>query len=204
MPAMALDCGNATGSERRICQSAALRSMDNRQTELLVRLRARSTPIEGQRLTAEQRGWLKQRDDCAASKAPDDCLRKVYEQRALTLQRRLASVTAVETPLERCSKVAGTRLEVGACLDRLTGIVERDLAASRRKAEQAAAELEKATGRPGPVAAVSASEATFSQYRDAECGRQRAMVDAGTGAGDVERSCRILLAEQRALELATR
>ena len=49
-----------------------------------------------------------------------------------------------------------------------------------------------------------ASAAAFAIYRDAECGRQRAMMDAGTGAGDVERSCRILLAEQRALELASR
>ncbi len=202
--AAALDCSTAMGSERRICQSAMLRNLDTRQAELLDRLRARSTPIEGQRLTAEQRGWLKRRDECMATASPDDCLRKVYEGRTLTLQRRLASVTAVETPLERCSRVASTRVEIGACLDRLAAIVERDLAAAGRKAAQAAAELEKATGRPGPASALEASTKAFITYRDAECGRQRAMMDAGTGAGDAERSCRILLAEQRALELATR
>ena len=78
------------------------------------------------------------------------------------------------------------------------------LAAVGRKAGQAATALEKATGRPGPVAALDASTAAFAIYRDAECSRQRAMLDAGTGAGDAERSCRILLAEQRALELADR
>lgn len=204
LPAEALDCSAATGSERRICQSALLRGLDARQDEVLKRLRARSTPIESQRLTGEQRGFLKRRNDCMAAKSPDDCLRRVYEDRTLTLQRRLASVTAAETPLERCGKVAGTRVEIGACLERLAGIVDRDLAAAGRKAAAAAASLEKATGRPGPVAAFEASGKAFDAYRDAECDRQRAMIDAGTGAGDVERSCRILLAEQRALELATR
>lgn len=204
LPARALDCSQATGSERRICQSAVLRSLDDRQAAVLERLRGRSTPLEGQRLTSEQRGFLKRRNDCMAAPSPDDCLRRVYEDRTLTLQRRLASVTAVETPLERCTKVSGTRVEIGACLDRLAAIVERDLAAVGRKAGQAATALEKATGRPGPVAALDASTAAFAIYRDAECSRQRAMLDAGTGAGDAERSCRILLAEQRALELADR
>ncbi|HMR31916.1 MAG TPA: lysozyme inhibitor LprI family protein [Geminicoccaceae bacterium] len=204
LPAAALDCSHASGSERRICQSAMLRGLDARQAEVLGRLRARATPVENERLTAEQRGFLKRRNDCMAAESPDDCLRRAYEDRTLVLQRRLASVTAVETPLERCGKVAGTRLEVGACLERLATIVERDLAAAGRKAGAAAAELEKATGRPGPVAALEASGRAFDAYRDAECGRQRAMMDAGTGAGDVERSCRILLAEQRALELAAR
>jgi uncharacterized protein len=204
LPAAALDCSDATGSERRICASALLRSLDARQAAVLERLRARSTPLEGQRLTAEQRGFLKRRNDCMATKSPDDCLRNAYEDRTLALQRRLASVTAAETPLERCGKVSGTRIEIGACLDHLAAIVERDLAAAGRKAAQAAAELEKATGRLGPVAALDASTAAFAVYRDAECDRQRAMMDAGTGAGDVERSCRILLAEQRALELASR
>ncbi len=204
LPAAALDCSHASGSERRICQSAVLRGLEARQAEVLGRLRARATPVENERLTAEQRGWLKRRNDCMASKSPDDCLRRVYEERTLALQRRLASVTAVETPFERCSKVAGTRLEVGACLERLAAIVERDLVAAGRKAAEAAAQLEKATGRPGPVAALEASGKAFDAYRNTECGRQRAMMDAGTGAGDAERSCRILLAEQRALELASR
>jgi uncharacterized protein YecT (DUF1311 family) len=124
------------------------------------------------------------------------CLRRIYEVRAAVLQQRLALLTAAETPLERCTRVAAGRLERGACLDHLRAAVERDLAAALERARQAAGD--------GGATALAASEAAWARFRDLECARQAGLAGDAAAAADVARSCRIAHAEWRLLDLAPR
>jgi uncharacterized protein len=198
--AAAFDCASAAGPvERRICADAVLRALDSRLDELLERTRARSTPREVELLKSEQRAWLSRRNGCTG----DDCLRRAYEARVTTLQRRLALRTAAESPLERCSRVAASRLEVDACLDHLLAAVERDLAVAHGRAERVAREL-AARQRDGALEALAESDAAWAAFRDVECRRQADPQGDAATAADVARSCRIALAEWRMLDLLGR
>jgi uncharacterized protein len=196
----AFDCASASGPvERRICATPTLRALDARQDELLARTRARSTPDEIERLKTEQRAFLFRRDACAE----EGCLRRLYEARNAALQQRLALRTAAETPLERCAKVAPSRLELDACLDHLLTAVERDLVVAHARAERLAQELAVRRG-DGPLEALRQSDAAWTAFRDRECKRQGDLHGDAAATGDAVRSCRIAHAEWRMLDLLGR
>ncbi len=105
-----------------------------------------------------------------------------------------------ETPLESCYQAVGAqaRTAVGPCLERLLEEAEAgmDRALAARKAE--AVELAKATGRNGSVKSLELSQQRFLAYRKAQCQYAMDAVDAGSGAGDVQRDCMVRLTRQRA------
>jgi hypothetical protein len=92
---------------------------------------------------------------------------------------------AVADPQAECYATSESRTAVTACLKLQARAAGGDLAAATEAAARAAERLADATGRSAAVDALAASEAAFAAYLAAECGRRGAVVDAGTGAGDV-------------------
>lgn len=108
-----------------------------------------------------------------------------------------------DTPLATCYKQAGERgrLAVGPCLDAMLKEAERDMAAALGEARRDAQSLAQATGRNKSVVSLEASQKGFLAYRDAQCRFAMDLMDAGTGAGDVQRDCMVRLTKARTQEL---
>lgn len=104
------------------------------------------------------------------------------------------------TPLETCYEAVGAqaRTAVGPCLERLLEEAEAamDRAFAARKAK--AVELAEVTGRDRSVKSLDRSQQRFLAYRKAQCQYAMDAVDAGSGAGDVQRDCMVRLTRQRA------
>jgi len=113
----------------------------------------------------------------------------------------LAAAPAMADPLAACLAASENRVAATACLELRARAAAGDLAAATAAAETAATRLAEATGRDAAVDGLGASEAAFAAYLAAECGRRRALMDAGTGAGDVELACRAALRARRAEQL---
>jgi len=109
-----------------------------------------------------------------------------------------AAVPAMADPLAACLAESEHRAAATACLTLRARAAAGDLAAATAAAEAAARRLAEATGRDAAVDALAASEAAFATYLTAECSRRRAVMDAGTGAGDVELACGAELRARRA------
>ena len=108
---------------------------------------------------------------------------------------------AVADPLAECHAASESRVAVTACLELQARAAGGDLAAATEAAARAAERLAEATGRSAAVDELAASEAAFAAYLATECGRRRAVMDAGTGAGDVALACRAELRARRAEQL---
>ena len=94
----AYDCAKANGSiERLICQDAELASLDRamRSTyaQALRKARNEHPPV----LKAEQRGWIKGRNDCWKSNDPRECVVGLYRLRRVELQARYRLVPVAES-----------------------------------------------------------------------------------------------------------
>lgn len=87
-PSFACD-GVAAGSiEAMICRDPALSSLDRRLAEVYAAARRRAAEERPPRLVAEQRGWLKGRDDCWKSADRRACVHEAYVRRIAALQAR--------------------------------------------------------------------------------------------------------------------
>ncbi len=83
------NCAKATHeAEKLICKDAELASLDRSLSQLYT-LVLRNTPAREQRvLKAEQRGWVKGRDDCWKSSDARGCIVGAYEDRIAELKDR--------------------------------------------------------------------------------------------------------------------
>lgn len=110
-----------------------------------------------------------------------------------------------ETPLEACYAHAGNqgRTAVGPCLESMLRVAEQEMTAALADRRKEAADLAKVTGRDASVTALAAAQRAFLAYRQAQCEYLMAAMDAGTGAGDVQRDCMVRLTQQRTVELRT-
>ena len=87
------DCSKARGSaERVLCQDQGLAGLDRETDRLyrLVRLGPFTMPRQGRQLRADQRRWIKARDDCWGRQDARQCLRERYVIRIHTLRTHLA------------------------------------------------------------------------------------------------------------------
>lgn len=80
------DCAAAASDvEKLVCSDPALAALDRRLAE--VHARAKAAPGADQaRLAAEQRGWVKGRDDCWKSVERSRCVSEAYMTRTVQLQ----------------------------------------------------------------------------------------------------------------------
>jgi uncharacterized protein len=89
------DCSKAPGSiEELICKDEELSSLDHKlagvYAEAIKTAASEHPPV----LKAEQRGWIKGRNDCWKSKKPRDCTANAYRLRIAELQARYRLVPA--------------------------------------------------------------------------------------------------------------
>lgn len=84
------DCAKAEkGSiEALVCQTPALGELDQQMDRVYKQALAKAANEHPPTLKAEQRGWIKGRDDCWKADAPLLCVRDSYRQRIAELQAR--------------------------------------------------------------------------------------------------------------------
>lgn len=81
--AASFDCKKATSSaEKLICSSTALGAMDSEMASLYREVAHASMPLEAKKLRANQKNWLKERNQCSNM----DCLKKSLQDRISSLQ----------------------------------------------------------------------------------------------------------------------
>ena len=84
------DCGKAAAGsmEEGICRDPALSALDARLSRVYRAATAKATNERPPMLKAEQRGWIKGRDDCWKSDDRRACLETEYRRRIAELQAR--------------------------------------------------------------------------------------------------------------------
>ena len=83
------DCGKASGSiEEMICNDDELSALDRKLTEVYAKATQKAINEHPPVLKAEQRGWIKGRNDCWKSQTPRSCAESAYRLRIAELQAR--------------------------------------------------------------------------------------------------------------------
>jgi len=83
------DCGKATHeAEQLICKDAELADLDRSLSELYSTVLKHTPAAEQGALKAEQRGWVKGRNDCWKSSDQRGCIKAEYEARIRELKDR--------------------------------------------------------------------------------------------------------------------
>lgn len=110
---------------------------------------------------------------------------------------------AAEAPsaLAQCYASSANRIAAGQCLDRRFAEVRTELSAAVAAVRERMAGLDAVTGRKLATSAFDRGQQAFMDFRESNCAWRAAQVDAGTGAGDVERDCMIRMTEDRTREL---
>ena len=83
------DCSKASHEiEQLVCKSDALAALDNQMAAVFpqARAKARASPSVAKLLRAEQRGWIKGRDDCWKATDKTACTANEYKTRIAELQ----------------------------------------------------------------------------------------------------------------------
>lgn len=93
------DCSTAQGVEQHVCASTELSALDRRLASVYKQNLAATDAATQKRLRAEQRGWIKGRDECWKAGNQPQCLTLSYQTRLVELQIQSGSVTA-PTPVE--------------------------------------------------------------------------------------------------------
>ncbi len=87
--APSFDCAKASGDvEKLICSDDGLAELDRSLAELYAVVLNNTPPGEQKLLKAEQRGWIKGRDDCWKSDDLRDCVANEYRLRIDELKDR--------------------------------------------------------------------------------------------------------------------
>ena len=83
------DCSKASGSiEEMICKDAELSALDRRLAEVYAAASKIAVGEDPPVLKAEQRGWIKGRNDCWKSDDKHTCVQENYRRRIAELQAR--------------------------------------------------------------------------------------------------------------------
>ena len=110
----------------------------------------------------------------------------------------LAPGQALAGALEECYPRTKTRLEVTPCLEAARRAATDAMLEEFLAVEQSLAELEKATGRGGKVAALKQSQRDFERYLQSHCQVVLRSYDSGSGAAQAQLACEVDLLRQRA------
>lgn len=112
--APSFDCGKvAAGSmEEAICRDSALSALDARLAEVYRAATAKATNERPPMLKAEQRGWIKGRDECWKSDDRRACLETEYRRRIAELQARYRLVASRGPVTYACENSAANEVIV--------------------------------------------------------------------------------------------
>lgn len=110
----AFDCTKSSqGSiEYLICQEPALAQLDNTLTSVYTAATEKVTNEHSPTLVAEQRGWIKGRDDCWKAEDKFTCIKTTYERRIAELQARYQLVAANGPIRFQCGASAADEITV--------------------------------------------------------------------------------------------
>jgi uncharacterized protein YecT (DUF1311 family) len=103
--------------------------------------------------------------------------------------------------LEECTRRVAQQADVGTCLLRAQRAASDEMLALVQRVRDAADDLERVTGRPGPAAALVASQREFERYVDGQCRLVHAFYASGNGADQAALGCEVDLLRQRAAAL---
>ncbi|MCG2837468.1 MliC family protein [Photobacterium sp. WH77] len=108
------DCtGVADGSiEAMICQDEELAALDNQLSEVYKRAVAKATNEHPPTLKAEQRGWVKGRNECWKADDKKSCVESEYQRRIAELQARYGLIQATATVTYLCTDQPGSEVIV--------------------------------------------------------------------------------------------
>ncbi|KGI78835.1 lysozyme inhibitor LprI family protein [Oleiagrimonas soli] len=93
-PSFACDKAAAGSTEALICGDPALAAMDRELARVYAAAADKADARMRPQLRAEQRGWIKGRDDCWKSEDRPACVRSAYQQRIAELQARYRLVAS--------------------------------------------------------------------------------------------------------------
>ena len=94
-PAFKCDKVEAESIEALICQDAGLSALDQQLAQVYAEASKKAVNEHPATLKAEQRGWIKGRDDCWKSQDQKLCVSDSYHQRIVELQARYRLVDSV-------------------------------------------------------------------------------------------------------------
>lgn len=94
-PAFKCDKVEAESVEALICQDAGLSALDQQLAQVYAEASKKAVNEHPATLKAEQRGWIKGRDDCWKSQDQKLCVSDSYHQRIVELQARYRLVDSV-------------------------------------------------------------------------------------------------------------
>jgi uncharacterized protein len=96
VPAPSFDCRKvgAQSIPRLVCGDASLARLDRQLAAVYAEASKKAATQRPNLLKAEQRGWVKGRDDCWKSNDKPACVREAYVQRIVELQARYRLVEA--------------------------------------------------------------------------------------------------------------
>ena len=108
------DCGKveAGSIEQMICQDVALSRLDRQMAEVYAAARSKATNEHPPVLKAEQRGWIKGRDECWKSDDRRSCVQDLYRLRIAELQARYRLVPETGHIRYACDGVAANEVIV--------------------------------------------------------------------------------------------
>lgn len=100
----AFDCSqvNAGSIEQQICQSEALSALDREMAEVYKAAHQKAGNEHPPLLNAEQRGWIKGRNDCWKSDDKTTCITDSYQRRIAELQARYRLIEATGPVFYQC------------------------------------------------------------------------------------------------------
>ncbi|MCC4262916.1 MliC family protein [Oceanimonas baumannii] len=87
-PSFSCDGAQPGSTEEMICNDAGLAAQDRKLAEIYQQAQAKAVNEQPPMLKAEQRGWLKGRNECWKNESPRACVQEQYQQRAAELQAR--------------------------------------------------------------------------------------------------------------------
>lgn len=112
--------------EELVCKDSSLAALDRKLAEVYAAAAKKATDEHPPVLKAEQRGWVKGRDECWKSDGKTSCVRQEYEQRIAELQAKYRLVPSTGPFTFTCDGSAANEVVVTFFqTDPLTLIAER-------------------------------------------------------------------------------
>ncbi|QUJ68964.1 MliC family protein [Photobacterium sp. GJ3] len=106
------DCHDvdAGSIEAMICQDPALAVLDNQLAEVYRQAAAKATNEHPPVLKAEQRGWIKGRNECWKAAEPQACVTSEYQLRIAALQAKYRLIPLTATVTYLCDDQPGSEV----------------------------------------------------------------------------------------------
>jgi uncharacterized protein YecT (DUF1311 family) len=113
----------------------------------------------------------------------------------------LTTIPVAADPTLECSAAASSQVATADCLAEVEANVDGTIETALEFAMNSAKELDDVTGRDAMVPALTAAQAAWVAYRDAECEAVGASFGGGSGSGIAIRACRIDIGRERVARL---